>query len=100
MYNPNYNLSPSLSLLLCSILLCYYYGCKYRNYSTVDRLWSILPAVYSLLFLIVDQNHETDWKLIVTVVGIVAWGFRLSFNFYRKGGYQFFIKLQFERRGL
>lgn len=59
-----------------------------RNYSQVDRLWSILPALYI--------GHYTLWAHLnglptqrldnVAVFGAV-WSARLTFNYWRKGGY-------------
>lgn len=59
-----------------------------RNYSQVDRLWSILPAFYI--------GHYTAWAHLnglptqrldnVAVFGAV-WSARLTFNYWRKGGY-------------
>ena len=60
-----------------------------RNYSQVDRLWSILPAFYI--------GHYTLWAHLnglptnrldnVAVFGAV-WSARLTFNYWRKGGYE------------
>ncbi|KIW01214.1 uncharacterized protein PV09_07261 [Verruconis gallopava] len=59
-----------------------------RNYSQVDRLWSILPAVYI--------GHYAAWAHLnglptqkldnIAVFGAV-WSARLTFNYWRKGGY-------------
>jgi steroid 5-alpha reductase family enzyme len=59
-----------------------------RNYSQVDRLWSVLPAFYI--------GHYTLWAHLnglptqrldnVAVFGAV-WSARLTFNYWRKGGY-------------
>lgn len=57
----------------------------YENYSFVDRLWSITPFVYSLIYWI---YNPTEPGLMVTYL-IFCWGSRLTFNFWRKGGYHF-----------
>jgi len=53
------------------------------NYSQVDKVWSILPGVYSIITL----TYSATPRLIIMSVLVFTWGFRLSYNFYRKGGY-------------
>ena len=54
------------------------------NYSQVDRLWSILPAVFAWYF-----AGASAWnaRLVLMAVLVTAWGARLTFNFGRRGGY-------------
>ncbi|MGV8968958.1 MAG: DUF1295 domain-containing protein [Microbacteriaceae bacterium] len=56
-----------------------------RDHSWVDRLWSIVPAVYVWVFAI--AAGLTDVRLTVMAVLVTLWGARLTFNFARKGGY-------------
>lgn len=65
------------------MIICYSYGLLFKNYSTVDRLWSITPIIYSWIFTINSKNEN----LYLISICITLWGLRLSFNFYRKGGY-------------
>ena len=53
--------------------------------SWVDRLWSILPAIYLVIF--AAHDHFTSARLDVMAALGVLWGARLTFNFARKGGY-------------
>ena len=53
------------------------------NYSQVDKLWSLLPVVYSWITVASFQSL----RLYIMAVLVTMWGFRLSYNFYRKGGY-------------
>lgn len=53
--------------------------------SWVDRLWSILPAIYLVIF--AAHEHFTSARLDVMAALGVLWGARLTFNFARKGGY-------------
>lgn len=53
--------------------------------SWVDRLWSIVPAVYVWVFAIAAGMG--DLRLNVMAVLVTLWGARLTFNFARKGGY-------------
>jgi steroid 5-alpha reductase family enzyme len=55
-----------------------------REYSWVDRIWSIAPFVYLWIFF--DHSHDNTNVLLMSVV-VTAWGLRLTFNFARKGGY-------------
>jgi len=56
-----------------------------RDHSWVDRLWSIVPAVYVWVFAI--YAGLADPRLNVMAVLVTLWGARLTFNFARKGGY-------------
>lgn len=75
-----------------------------KDTSWVDRIWSIVPAVYVWIFAIagiIDSNASDvsagtipGWavggdtvRLIVMAVLVTAWAARLTFNFARKGGY-------------
>jgi steroid 5-alpha reductase family enzyme len=54
------------------------------NYSSVDRLWSIVPALYAVFFAAMSAWHP---RCVLMAVLAVVWGARLSFNFWRKGGF-------------
>jgi steroid 5-alpha reductase family enzyme len=56
-----------------------------REYSWVDRLWSVAPPVYALW--VAGAAGFTDVRLTLMAVLVTAWGARLTFNFARKGGY-------------
>eukprot|EP01126_Amoeba_proteus_P011821 TRINITY_DN14822_c0_g1_i1.p1 TRINITY_DN14822_c0_g1~~TRINITY_DN14822_c0_g1_i1.p1 ORF type:complete len:277 (-),score=21.94 TRINITY_DN14822_c0_g1_i1:272-1102(-) len=60
------------------------------NYSQVDRLWSIIPFVYCWLFALrpLWTPHQFDLRTIVMSALCTLWGLRLTFNFWRKGGYK------------
>jgi steroid 5-alpha reductase family enzyme len=55
------------------------------DYSIVDRLWSILPVYYAMVFHLLDTHNST--RLLAIAVLALLWGIRLTYNFYRKGGY-------------
>jgi steroid 5-alpha reductase family enzyme len=67
-----------------TIFLCWLLSVLTREYSWVDRIWSIVPAVYVALF-----AWQADWapRSVLIVVLVTAWAARLTFNFWRKGGY-------------
>jgi steroid 5-alpha reductase family enzyme len=59
-----------------------------RNYSQVDRLWSILPTVYLAHYC--TYAHLTGLptaRLDNLLACSVVWSLRLTFNYWRKGGY-------------
>ncbi|WP_419948923.1 DUF1295 domain-containing protein [Candidatus Palauibacter sp.] len=76
------------ALDLCLILaaLVWLLGVVTREFSWIDRLWSICPPVYCLIV-----AFGTDFALprVNLMTGLVVlWGARLTFNFARKGGYR------------
>jgi steroid 5-alpha reductase family enzyme len=56
-----------------------------REYSWVDRIWSIVPVVYLGIF--AGAAGFADARLDTMFGLAVLWGARLTFNFARKGGY-------------
>ena len=51
------------------------------NYSQVDMCWNFTPIFYSF-----HLSHWTARGFIMFAL-VAAWGLRLAYNFYRKGGY-------------
>ncbi|WP_370972029.1 DUF1295 domain-containing protein [Amycolatopsis sp. cg9] len=56
-----------------------------REYSWVDRIWSIVPVAYLAIF--AGAAGFADARLNVMFALVTLWGIRLTFNFARKGGY-------------
>ncbi len=56
-----------------------------REFSWVDRIWSVIPVVYMAVF--AAAEGFADVRLNLVLVLVFAWGARLTFNFARKGGY-------------
>ncbi|KAH8815688.1 hypothetical protein F5884DRAFT_666878 [Xylogone sp. PMI_703] len=59
-----------------------------RNYSQVDRCWSILPTIYNAHY--VAYAHLTGLptqRLDSLLAFSILWSTRLTFNYWRKGGY-------------
>ena len=74
-------------LILCLVLaaLCWLLSVLTREYSWVDRLWSIAPPIYCLW---VAGAADFDSARLNLMAGLVTlWGVRLTFNYARKGGY-------------
>jgi steroid 5-alpha reductase family enzyme len=56
-----------------------------KEYSWVDRIWSIIPIVYVWVF--AYGAEFTNPRINLIAVLVTLWGARLTFNFARKGGY-------------
>jgi len=83
--------SMSISLLITVLLtgLCvlfsFFYGLFTRNYSTVDRLWSVLPGIFVLIWL---PGFIGSPRFIIAGIIVLAWSIRLTRNFALKGGFR------------
>ncbi|EAS36443.1 uncharacterized protein CIMG_01797 [Coccidioides immitis RS] len=59
-----------------------------RNYSQIDRLWSILPSVYNGHYVLWSYlngvSTDRTWTIFVCTL---IWSARLTYNYWRKGGY-------------
>lgn len=77
-------LSTLLIIAACSAAYCFIVGEITRNNSQMDKLWSILPAVYAW---VVAFKGGFDARLVVMAVLVTVWGARLTFNFALKGAY-------------
>ncbi|EQC30583.1 hypothetical protein SDRG_11640 [Saprolegnia diclina VS20] len=85
-------LPPVLSNLLLSLgvgVVCFLLQVATGNYSHVDRLWSLVPVAYAWNYLLVGYSRGLgfDTRMSVVVGIITLWGLRLTYNFYRRGGY-------------
>ncbi|TQS38663.1 hypothetical protein Golomagni_00827 [Golovinomyces magnicellulatus] len=85
------SINPFISALAFSIFFAFLFFVSSvinQNYSQVDRFWSILPSVYNLHFVIFARlsNLQTTRLEVVFIIGVL-WSTRLTFNYYRKGGY-------------
>ena len=56
-----------------------------RDYSWVDRSWSIVPVIY--VGVVAGFAHFDNVRLDAMAALALVWGTRLTFNFARKGGY-------------
>ncbi|KAI9885031.1 MAG: DNA topoisomerase [Watsoniomyces obsoletus] len=60
-----------------------------KNYSQVDRAWSLLPTLYNAHFALYAHLAGLPTDRVDTVLAFSAvWSARLTFNYWRKGGYQ------------
>lgn len=93
-FNLNYCKSGALEyglfLTIVIATICFILTKLTREYSWVDRLWSLLPGIYALHFLYHQSQcrsiavSDRQWMMLSIAW---VWGLRLTFNFYRKGGY-------------
>lgn len=67
------------------IAYCFIVGELSRNNSQVDKLWSVIPIVY-VWYMTCAGGMEPRMMLMSTLVTI--WGIRLTYNFARRGAYQ------------
>lgn len=72
------------STYLVLATLCFVVSTLSKNYSQVDKLWSIAPVIYAWQIAYMTQ-FETRMVLIASV--ITFWGARLTYNFARRGAY-------------
>lgn len=56
-----------------------------KEYSWVDRIWSIIPVVY--VWVVAYYEQLGNMRLNLMAVLVTFWGARLTYNFARKGGY-------------
>lgn len=67
-----------------SAAYCFIVGEITRNNSQMDKLWSVLPAVYAW---VVASMGGFEARLVIMAVLATVWGARLTFNFALKGAY-------------
>lgn len=78
-------------LLVCVILLAvvcvstWMASVRSGSAAWLDRLWSILPAVYAWVFAAAAGFGDSRLLLLATLASL--WGARLTFSYARKGGY-------------
>ena len=74
-----------LIVCACSMAYCFAAGELTRNYSQMDKLWSILPVAYSW---IAAAGSGMKTRTVVYALLVTVWGIRLTVNFARKGAYR------------
>jgi steroid 5-alpha reductase family enzyme len=72
-----------LIVMIIVIAVCFVVSEITRNYSQVDKLWSLIPIAYGWITVAAFPSART----IIMALLVTAWGLRLSYNFSRKGGY-------------
>ena len=60
-----------------------------KNYSQIDRLWSILPVLYNSHYDLWAHLNGLPTRRLDHVMALsILWGARLTYNYWRKGGYK------------
>ncbi len=72
-----------MTIMAGVVLLCFIVSEITRNYSQVDKLWSLMPLVYGWVTVVAFPSP----RVYLMAALVTLWGIRLSHNFYRKGGY-------------
>ena len=67
------------------IAYCFAVGEITGNNSQVDKLWSIVPIIY--VWFMTAQADFPDRMVLMSVL-VTIWGVRLTYNFGRRGAYQ------------
>lgn len=79
-------LTVALAIAALLAVACWVVSLATDNYSQVDRLWSLAPPFYALLFAAWARFGDARLNLMATLA--LLWGARLTYNFARKGGYR------------
>lgn len=69
---------------LGAAILCFIVSTITKNYSQVDKLWSVIPIAYVW---IAAARADLEPRMILMASLVTIWGVRLTFNFARRGGY-------------
>ncbi|MCB9305911.1 MAG: DUF1295 domain-containing protein [Lewinellaceae bacterium] len=77
-------LRTAVAIMCVAALICYFTSEITRNYSQVDKLWSLMPILYTWYF---SRESGFDDRLVLMAILVTAWGLRLSANFARRDGY-------------
>lgn len=86
-------LDVSLWFLVLVILYSFIWSILGNNCSKVDQIWSIIPWVYMWIFVIHHYllHQVIHQRLILVTTLATLWGIRLTYNFWRRGGYGTFF---------
>jgi steroid 5-alpha reductase family enzyme len=73
-----------LLVYLVAAFLCFVVSSVSGNHSQVDKLWSLIPIAYVWM---VTVYSAFEPRLVLMALLVTIWGFRLTYNFSRRGGY-------------
>ncbi|HMW39006.1 MAG: DUF1295 domain-containing protein [Saprospiraceae bacterium] len=71
-------------MAFCAAMYCFIVSEVTKNYSQVDKLWSVLPILYTAY---VVWRYPSGSVIIMALL-VAVWGVRLTYNFSRRGAYQ------------
>ena len=75
-------------LYLGSAIYCFVVSELAKNYSQVDKFWSLIPIAYAWYF---AQAAGYDDRMVMMAVLVTLWGLRLTYNFARRGGFSIYF---------
>lgn len=59
-----------------------------NNFSQIDRLWPILPTIYAWGFVYTSMQYNRNSERVTLMASLITmWCVRLTYNYWRKGGY-------------
>jgi len=70
--------------------ICWFLSKLTRNYSWVDRFWSIIPTLFTYHYNFHSHycfNQKFNSRSLIISLLSTLWSIRLTYNFFRKGGY-------------
>lgn len=73
-----------LLVYLAAALLCFVVSTLSKNYSQVDKLWSLIPLAYVWITAV---KSGMEPRIVLMALVVTVWGLRLTYNFSRRGGY-------------
>ncbi len=73
-----------VKMMLSLVIFVFIVGEVTKNNSQVDKLWSILPAIYVW---IVAYASDFNSRNVLMAILATIWAVRLTYNFNRRGGY-------------
>ena len=61
-----------------------------NNNSQVDKLWSVVPIIYvwNMFYQAYQHSHVINERMLLMAILVTLWGIRLTYNFARRGAYQ------------
>ncbi|MCI1901447.1 MAG: DUF1295 domain-containing protein [Bifidobacteriaceae bacterium] len=80
----------TIVLILAAVITasCWILSVTTKDYSWVDRTWSLSPIAYAWIFAWPTfATGAAGLRTLLMATVITLWGIRLTFNFARKGGY-------------
>jgi steroid 5-alpha reductase family enzyme len=79
----------SITLCLSISTACLVVSILSQNYSQVDKIWSITPALYAWIPVLANPSLSSSPRQLAMALVATVWSIRLTWNFNRRGGYRF-----------
>ena len=72
------------------LLLCFIFGEVTKNISQVDKIWSVITPCFCWYITCLEASYHGmnfNHRLVLMSVVVTIWGARLTYQFFKKGGY-------------